>query len=343
MYLLKFAADISYRIYRIISVRKRESKSATHYLDKLTTQFGGQLQQATYKKIITSYSIYIPMICDVFASLRGKKTSAAEKEKFILYFICSSLFDDFCDQQLLTQEQLYQISYESDIYPAKTLEEKLFLHAHQTLEHPIRNKSHYLEVTRQLFRSQIDSDKQFDPTVDNDELKRITQKKGGYAVLLCHFYMDDDISQAEQQCWFLIGGIIQLTNDLFDIYKDLTNHSETLPNRMRDASAFQQYFSQQVDSLEKEINQLPFSDERKLDFLTGMMAICSFGNMALHQLKQLQGEKSQLPDLRSLPRKSLIIDMEKPANILYCFRYTYRQTLRWWKKEAMASALVQAD
>ncbi|WP_143059041.1 class 1 isoprenoid biosynthesis enzyme [Chitinophaga arvensicola] len=329
---MKFATSISYRIYRIIAVRKRESKRATLYLNKLLAQFDGSLQPATYKKIITSYSIYIPMICDVFASLRGKKTSDAEKERFILYFICSSLFDDFCDQKQLTHEQLYQISFASDKYAAKNVEEKLFLHAHLALAHIVRDTSYYSEVTDKLFRSQVDSDQQFDPSISNEELKRITQEKGGYAVLLCHFYMEDDISETEKNCWFLIGGIIQLTNDLFDIYKDLQEHSQTLPNRMSDAHSFQQYFSQQVASLEKEISQLPFSRERKLDFLIGMMAICSFGNMALHQLKKLQHENGLFPDLNSLPRKSLIIDMEKPGNIFYCFRYTYQQTLQWWEK-----------
>lgn len=312
--------------------RKTEAVWAKAYVKQLQQSFGGELSEPTFKKIVTSYSIYIPMICDVFTALRGRKTNRQEKERILLYFICSSVFDDFCDLDEFTAEQLYAISYSPGTYNAATLPEQIFLYAHQKLLSFVKEKEAYHEVTLKLFKAQVDSDKQFDPTISDDELKRITLEKGGYSVLLCHFYLDFEASQPERNCWFTIGSIIQFTNDLYDIYKDLNAGSETLPNRTRNAHDCYSYFMQQVEALKSQVALLPCNSARKRNFMAGMLGICSFGSLAIYKLLQLQGSSPVLPNLNSLPRKALIVDMEKRESILYCIRFTYNQLHAWVKQ-----------
>lgn len=289
---------------------------------------GGRLETGTFKKIVNSYGIYIPMICDAFSGLKGRKTSVAEKERILLYFICSSLFDDFCDRRELTEAEMEHISYRPASWQPANVNEKIFLHAHLALRDFVGDKDAYDTVTRQLFAAQIDSIRQFDASISDADLHRITLEKGGYAVLLCHFYLDEEVTETEQELWFRLGKIIQLTNDLFDIYKDLADGSQTLPNRMKDAHAFHdRYFSGAVQEMIDHVHQLPYPAKRKQDFMISLMAICSFGRIALKQLTALQGNAPALPALHSVPRKQLIVDMEKAGNILYCMRYTYRQTL----------------
>ncbi|NLR77405.1 class 1 isoprenoid biosynthesis enzyme [Chitinophaga eiseniae] len=312
-----------------MSARRQEEKWATNYLRRLESSFGGQLDPASFRKIVNSYSIYIPMICDAFMGLRGRKTSAQEKERMLLYFICSTIFDDFCDRKELSRELLYRISYESEQYQPTRVEERLFLHAHLALKGFVADQSLYEEITRELFRVQVDSDKQFDPAISQEELTRITLGKGGYSVLLCHFYFDSPACAIEQACWYRLGGIIQLTNDLFDIYKDLEQGSVTLPNRMESAYEFSDYFMGEVTAIEKAIAMLPYDTSRRQDFLSGVMGICSFGSLALHRLRELQGQEERLPNLRQLPRKALVVDMEQATNIWYCIKFTYRKTKAW--------------
>lgn len=334
MYAVKFAAHIVKQVFVTMRTRKREAAWARTYVNQLQQRFGGQLSEPTYKKIVTSYSIYIPMICDVFTGLRGRKTNRLEKERILLYFICSSVFDDFCDLDDFTAEQLHSISYSPATYKATTLAENIFLHAHQTLLGFVKEKQAYHEATLRLFKAQVDSDKQFDPAISNEELQRITLEKGGFSVLLCHFYLDFEASQPERNCWFAIGSIIQFTNDLYDIYKDLTAGSETLPNRTKNAHDCYDLFMQQVQVIEKQAALLPYNRAHKQNFMAGMLGICSFGSLAIYKLLKIQGDNPTLPPLRSLPRKALIVDMEKRESIWYCIRFTYKQLRRWVKQYA---------
>ncbi len=91
----------------------------------------------------------------------------------------------------------------------------MFLHCHLALRNFVRDRAAYDQAARGLFQAQVDSAAQTRPEpMSEAELLRITLAKGGFAVLLCHFYLDHDASEAERECWYRIGGIIQLTNDL---------------------------------------------------------------------------------------------------------------------------------
>ena len=198
-----------------------------------------------------------------------------------------------------------------------------FLYAHLLLKNYVRDKQWYETVTHRLYEAQEDSAKQFNPSITDEEIEQITLHKGGYSVLLCHFYLDDIAGEAEQQCWYQIGGIIQLTNDLYDIHKDYKEGVFTLPNRMKDAYAFHEYFTGKITQLKKEIAALPFPYKTKKHLTISLMGICSLGLMAINQLQKIQGQADALPNLRQLPRKQLIVDMEKPGNLFYCMRQVY--------------------
>src|SRR5699024_3767871 len=113
-------------------------------------------------------------------------------------------------------------------------------------------------------------------------------------------------------------------NDLFDIYKDLQNEISTLPNTMKNAYDFEQFFITEIIGIKKQITQLQESFPRKQDFSLSMAGIYAFGLIALHQLQKIQGDAAQMPDMNKLDRKKLIIDMEKPRNLFLWFKYTYR-------------------
>lgn len=323
MYLFNFMWNIISKTWYILSVRRKETKWARVRLRELEQQLGGRLDDVTFHKVITSYGIYNPMMCDAFTRLRGRVSNRAERDRMLHYFICSSLFDNFCDRKELDQESLYEISFSPTVYQPKSFDESLFLYAHLLLKNYVRDKQWYETVTHRLYEAQEDSAKQFNPSITDEEIEQITLHKGGYSVLLCHFYLDDPAGKEEQQCWYLIGGIIQLTNDLYDIYKDYQEGIVTLPNRMQDAYAFHDYFTGKITQLKKEIAALPFPNKTKQHLNISLMGICSFGLIAIKQLQKIQKQADALPNLKQLPRKQLIVDMEKPANLYYCMRQVY--------------------
>lgn len=323
-YFYRFWSTVLQLAAYILRSRRKETARAYRLIADIEQQLGGQFQPATRRKIAVSYGIYNPMICDAFARLHGRGTTPEEKHRLIYYFICSSLFDDFTDYETISATQLAAISFQPDAYVAATFDEKAFLQSHLLLREYVKDKVTYLELNKALYKAQIASKKQYQSQLPDEDIRQITFTKGGYSVLLCRHYLDIPATPAEEECWYRIGTIIQLTNDLFDIYKDLQDHIDTLPNRMTNAYVFEQFFVQQVAQMQEYIRQLPYPPQRKQTFSLAMAGIYAFGLIALDQLKALQGDQLQLPDLKQLPRQALIVDMEKKKNLTKWIRFTYR-------------------
>ncbi|MGH2644256.1 MAG: hypothetical protein ACRDE2_09925, partial [Chitinophagaceae bacterium] len=144
----------------IIRSRKIETKNAYRLLDVIEKDIGGQFNPKTKRKIAVSYGIYNPMICDAFTLLHGRVTNGAEKNRFVHYFICSSLFDDFTDYELITEQQLQELSFQPEQYEAKTFDEKVFKQSHLLLRDFVKDKAEYDRISYELFNAQIKSRKQ---------------------------------------------------------------------------------------------------------------------------------------------------------------------------------------
>lgn len=308
----------------IIFNRKRETKRAYALLDEIEARFGGRFTPATRKKIAVSYGIYTPMICDAFTALHGRRTTLGERQRYIHYFVCSSLFDDFTDIIALPENELLALSFEPESFTPRSFDEAVFRASHLLLKDFVADKDAYTGVARELFQAQWDSKQQAQSRLSDEEIRAITFAKGGNSVLLCSYYVEFASTDIEKDCWYRIGTIIQLTNDLFDIYKDTQDHIDTLPTRIRDVRVFEAFFSEQILGMQTQVRALPVPERHKGAFRLAMAGIYAFGLIALDQLKALQGDASELPALDGLPRKALIIDMEKRRNLAAWLRYTYR-------------------
>lgn len=323
MYFFKFIYILVYRAFYIIFHQKKEAKWSSNYLHQLEKQFGGKFDDRTFKKIIFYYSLKVPAICDAFLHIHNKKTNRKECERLLKYFICSSVFDNFFDREELTDEQIEQITFNSTQYSATNFNERISLGAHLSILNYVRSKEKYLTVLRKEYDVQVASRKQFSKGITDEEIKYITLEKGGNAVLLCSFYLDTPASEHEENCWYKLGNAVQYINDLFDIYRDLQSGLQTLPNRMTDARAFKDEYMSLVHSLQKEIKAIDVPAKNKMHLTISLMGICALGIIAIDQLIKIQGNHNQLPPLKSLQRKDLIVDMEKPGNLWKWMKVVY--------------------
>ncbi len=340
MYRIQTIIKIFSGVVSILSIRKKEKKWAIRYIQKMEQQFDGKLSKSATDRAVVSYSGFIPMISDAFTQLRGRKSNPGEKERILLYFLCSSLFDDFCDEKQLSEDELYRISYQPESYQPTRFEERLFLHAHLTIKNYVKNKDYYDAVTKELFKAQLDSVQQLDPLISNEEIQRITITKGGSSTLLCHFYLDLDAGTIEQNCWRQLGVLLQFTDDLMDLFDDLKTGMQTLPVRIKNVADFHSFYLGQVQQMQDLVSQLPFPPKQKQHLIMSLVGICSLGNLVMKQLKNAQGDALEIADLKSQPRHVLIIDMEKPRNIFYCMKFTYRQ-IRSWSKLMQVNTAAQ--
>lgn len=316
-----FWGTVIRRAIYIIRSRGKETRRAYEAISELEENFDGIFNPDTRRKIAVSYGIYCPMVCEAFTGLHGRRPTKEEKRRFIYYFVCSSLLDDFVDHHLLSQEQLFNISFNCEDFIPQTFNERVFLYAHHFLKNDVKDKAAYDHISKALYEAQVHSEKQYKSKLSEEQIKDITFRKGGYAVQLCSFYPD---YKTGEECWYQLGILVQLINDLFDIYKDLQDDVSTLPNRMTNIYDFESLFVSEIDSMKTKIVQLPFSFKKRQKFNLLMAGVYAFGLIAIRQLKKLQGHAISMPDLKTVTRKDLIVDMEKLGNLYFWFKYTYQ-------------------
>jgi hypothetical protein len=324
MYFFKFIYIILYTAFYIFVNQKREKKWATNYLHSLENKFEGKFDDRTFNKIIFYYSLKIPAICDAFLQLHATKSNGEDKERLLLYFICSSVFDNFFDRAELTDAQIFDITFNSNNYNPKNFNEKISLFAHQTLLNFVADKQTYLTILKKEFDVQVLSRTQFTADITNTTLHQITTTKGGNAVLLCSFYLHKNATKIEQDCWYGLGCIVQYINDLFDIYRDQISGLQTIANRLVDAKKFKQEYLKMVEDLKVNIATIKSGKFKKLYLKISLMGIAALGIIAINQLIRLQNKNNNTLNLPSNTRQELIVDMEKPINLLRWIKVVYQ-------------------
>jgi len=327
MYLVSFIKSIGSLTLKTFSGLKQSEKWATFYLHTVEEKFDGKFDKKTLEKIVKRYSIQQHFINDSFSSLFGRNNIEKEKERNLLYFIMVSVYDDFFDDKTLTIDEIDSIFYHPETFNPQTFFEKVFIYTHTRLLNDVADKAQYFKDFEGLHIAQKDSLEQFNPNVTDEALLSITTRKGGYCLLMCRHYLDTPYLPAADATWYALGGVIQLTNDLYDIYKDMQEGIITLAVRAKQYEAIYALYAKHAEALNETIRQLPVSHARKMDLSIILNVIAAFGYVALDNLKRLQANNSNnsiLPVFDALPRKELIIDMEKNINRYKLLKFTYQ-------------------
>jgi len=324
MYLYSFIKSIGILTLKTFSGLKQSEKWATEYLHMVELKFDGKFDQKTLEKVVKRYSIQQHFINDSFSSLYGRNNNANEKERNLIYFIMVSVYDDFFDDKTLTLEQIDSIFYHPEEYTAQTFFEKVFIYTHTRLLNDVADKIQYFKDFEGLHIAQKDSLEQFNPAVSDEVLLSITTRKGGYCLLMCRHYLDTPFLIEADATWYALGGVIQLTNDLYDIYKDMQEGIITLAIRAKQHEAIYALYHKHAEALNESIRKLPVTNSHKSDLSIILNVIAAFGYVALDNLARLQGNNASLPAFETLARKELIIDMEKNTNRFKLLKFTYQ-------------------
>lgn len=326
MYFFKFSYWVIYKATYIFFKKKQQQRFGEKLLKNLEMKYDGKFDERTFKKIVKGYSLQIPAIYDAFVGLNNRKSTTQECTNLLHYFICSSVFDNFFDRGELTDHEIYSITFDSQNFVPKTFEQRIGLAAHLYILNKIDPKENeeYLSVLKREFDAQVASRKQFDGSITNNEIEFITKEKGGCALQLCCYYLQQKNSLQEKNTWYALGEVIQFSNDLYDIYKDIQNGIETIPNRLGNIIEFKKYFSNIIDNLKNEIKNIPSNNSDKLPLKISLMSIAALGIIAIEQLQKIADTNGNLPNLKTVPRKQLIVDMEKISMGLKWISVTYK-------------------
>jgi hypothetical protein len=278
-------------------------------------------QLPDYHKRFRFYTIGIgTLLITWLETLHNQRFTKKQRETALLFCGLTPLFDDLFDDMHYTKEEIYALT-EKRIQRGN-LHEKICIGLFEQIEH--RNGySDWASVFQKVIDYQLISEKQFDKNITHDEIIDITFGKGGYSLLLyLEAILPNRYSPEEAAAFYQMGGIIQLTDDIFDTHKDHTDGIMTVATTTKDMNALRQYYDAEVHKNITQFEALPYS-KRNIDaFLLQYRLIISRGWVALDQLQALQAASKDNFNLQDYTRKQLICDMELVKNIKKSLAYT---------------------
>lgn len=324
MYLIIYCFNITRLLFRMLLGLKLSELSAEKLLKNIESKLNGQFSVATFKKIIKFQAIQQFIINDSFANLENRYTNKKERENNKLYFVLASLYDDLMDENIVTKEVLNEMFLNPEKAKPKSFSENALINTHLKLLNQVGDKAIYQNVLAKIHEAQMDSAKQLKPEISLEDLFSITERKGGYSLLMCRFYINMPVNKYLDDCWYHLGGMIQMTNDLFDIFKDTNAGIHTFANTQNSFEKIRDDYKAQIDKFKLSVEKLDYTNSKKMAFQIKLSLIPALGYVALENLKRLQGNNTSIDPFNNYARKELIIDMEKVKNIIKLFKYSFQ-------------------
>jgi hypothetical protein len=297
------------------------------YLEELQKKYGGTFQEEQLKKIRQYYGLFIPTIlCSSYRHLYDQEYTEAERKRATLFGILTPVGDDLFDIDKLDAEAINEITYNPEAYEAKTFSAHVAKEIQSFMLKDVPYQKEYLQAAKNVYEIQLETIKQTNPDIQDEELERITYAKGGYSVIIYHQVMEP-ASEAMWKVLFYVGSLMQFGNDLFDMLKDLRDGIITLPDRCTDYTNLRQMFLSRVKECNLLIYDLPYKKHKKEEFAIAMHFIISRSMVVFDKMIALENQLGKPLNYKSLTRKQLICDMEKPGNILKWLYYSYKLPL----------------
>ncbi|TAD85067.1 MAG: hypothetical protein EAY75_11990 [Bacteroidetes bacterium] len=268
------------------------------------------------KKIELYYCLGIPLTCAVYNQLYHPQLTPTERQNAVLAAIATPLIDDFTDQKIMNTEQISQLILNPQNFTATTMPQAivkdvlLHLTAHTT------QPQQALQALNFALEAQLASQKQADANTPPSALLQLSLQKGAWSHVVFHHLITTAPSPQLTILLQHMGGLLQLSNDFFDVYKDHQEGIFTIANTCTNYTELINYYQQECKQFCLQARRLPYPKPQLERFVLFMSLIMARGIVALRQFQKLQhAQGGGLLQYAQLSRQQLIVDMEKPINI----------------------------
>ncbi len=318
--------NISRHVYKEIKKQKQFNKTfLVPYLHELENKYGGKFREEQKKKILHYYGLFITaFLCSSYTKLYGRSLTDAERKRATLFGILTPVGDDLFDVDKLDMESIRSITYDPQNHTATTFSANVAKEIQTFLLADVPHKEAYLKAAKNVLDIQIETARQTNPAISVQDLEHITHTKGAVSVIIYHQCLDDVADEQMKQVLFCIGSLYQLGNDIFDLYKDVSDHIYTLVNTCDDFTKLRNNFLARVRLQNQKIMALPYAKKNKKEFCFVMNTINARSVVALDQFVRMQEKAGKKINWQQLQRKDMIVDMEKPRNFLKWLWYAYK-------------------
>ena len=306
--------------YRLINNLNRQKQFLHQHiqpvLDSAMEKNDGSLEAGDIKKITGYYGLAVPAILgEAFCALRGNEMIFKERMASTCQGAMTGLFDDFFDKQLLTDAALKAFIDHPEQFNGNTSNEKLFLFFYKTAIDNCNDVGLMKEHLYKVYHAQVDSKKQGMPGLTGEEIKEITIRKGGASVLFYRTVFTNRMNSEEEKMLFQLGGLMQLSNDIFDLYKDQQAAIQTLVTTTKDIKEIRNLFTELLQQGYAAAYAAGYSKENTRKFIDIVsLGIFSRCFVCLDQLEEKQKSSNNIFSPSLYTRKDMICDMDTVSN-----------------------------
>jgi len=283
----------------------------------------GSLDKNDLEKISKYYGLAVPAVLgEAFCTLRGEPMTAKERLASTCQGAMTGLGDDFFDKQRLSEQGVKDFIEKPEQFPGNTASEKLFLHFYKTA---LANAPQPAQMQQQIFKvfhAQLLSKQQDVPGLSYEVMKDITIRKGAESLLYYRTAFDHPLKNGEEKMLYCLGGLMQLSNDIFDVYKDREAGVNTLVTTATNTRSLRNYYGA-VLKMGKQAALRSGYPKANVEKFIGLLSIGIFSRcfVCLDQLEKNEKKTNGIFDVNAYSRKELICDMDTAANKFRSLRY----------------------
>ena len=206
---------------KVYVINRARSRAFIRRLNQLLESKGYPLSTRQAERI-RQYTIQSCITNSWFTTLRGNRPTPAETQRALYLGAFTPVYDDLMDQQNHRHEELMKVICQEK--PPTTPDLFLLKQLYDSLLEITNNPKTFKEALSLVGKSQNQSMLQSShEKIDHQTLWKVTKDKGGHATLLYRSVLSHPLLPGEQKAIFQLGSLLQLTNDLFDVYKDHQN------------------------------------------------------------------------------------------------------------------------
>ncbi|OHX64924.1 hypothetical protein NH26_00465 [Flammeovirga pacifica] len=292
-------------------------RSLQPYLSPFEKRNDGSLSKKDFDKIRKYYGLAVTGILgESLCVLRGKGMTSKERHTSTFQASITGLIDDYFDEYGMTKERMQSFYMNPDTYNAQNDAEQLglILLKESFKYHPDTNS--LVKLMHEVNQAQADSLLQEKGNLTTQQLKNLTLFKGGSSFLYFRSAFHHQITDKEKEALYLLGGITQFSNDIFDVYKDREAAVQTLLTSTRSIREVRLYYNQLIQEFKSKLEGLPYKNVSKRKFfMQYSLMVFSRCFVCLDQLESLEKTTDGAFQLHHYKREELICDMEKIGNL----------------------------
>ena len=256
-----------------------------------------------------------------FTSLHGRRPSPRERQLALRMGAFTPLYDDLMDEHGWTHRKI--LGSLSSEEPSFQLVRSLLNEIRQEVKRPALFDQ-VLDLSGQAQNASLAQ--VHSAPLHLDELLRITRAKGNAFTLIYRVILDHPLVDGEEEAIASLGFLLQLTNDLFDIHKDIQAGQQTLVTQTLDMSSIRDLWETELERFGRSWCHLPCPRSGIRQSLYQIAILLGRGEQALQNLIRLQDRQGGHFQPEVASRSDLICDMERPSNVWSSLCWSSRWT-----------------